>query len=285
MVVAVRRHTMRKHNVYAMLYRAMLFIILILAIAFLYSLYPFVKSYIDARAVQDTYIIEENVADIEVAEDESGVKEIDAEKYPFLKNFEPLTIDHTALKNINADYIGWIDIPGTEVSYPVFYSKDNENYMHTDALTGKYKYAGSIFADKNYDATARNVNLYGHNMKIGTMFSRLNKYGNKSFYDEHPYFVFYPYGSETYEIYQIFSCFVLPGNDPDGIIQKYHFDTDADFSEFVTDISKRSIYDMGVTGDIPDKVMTLCTCHGKHANDQRFVVMGKILTDLYKGAA
>lgn len=269
-------------NWYKKVYHILLIAIAILLTILLYNIYPFVKSYVDACAVQNTYIIEEvKTGELNDETDETANEKIfDTVKYPFLIDFKPLTIEHESLKKINSDYIGWIDIPETEISYPVFYSKDNENYMHTDALTGKYKYAGSIFADQSYDDTARNITLYGHNMKIGTMFSELNKYGNKSFYAEHPYFVFYPYGGGNYEVYQIFSCFVLPGNDPDGVIQKYHFEGDEEFPSFLKDIKMRSIYDTGVEPGIPEKAMTLCTCHGKHANDQRFVVIGKHIEDL-----
>lgn len=267
-----------------LLYKLLVFIWIILVIALLYNVYPFVRSYIDTKRDQKTYIIEEGSAagtnsdtDSAAGQDSQEERPYDTDRYPFLSDFTPIVIDHEALKAVNNDYMGWIDIPGTIISYPVFYSKDNENYMHTDALTGKYKYAGSIFADMNTDSSSRNVNIYGHNMKVGTMFSSLNKYGNKSYFDEHPYFVFYPYGSDSYEIYQIFTCFVIPGDDPNGIIKKYHFDKDADFNDFIQSNKARSIYDTGVNPSTPDKIMTLCTCHGKHANDQRFVVEGSLI--------
>lgn len=274
---------MKKKKIYDLIYKLLLFVWIILIIILLYNVFPFVRSYIDTKHDQSTYIItetkktEESELGSDTQSDESVQFNID--KYPFLSNFSPVIIDHEALKEKNSDYIGWIDIPGTIISYPVFYSKDNENYMHHDALTNTYKYAGSIFADMNTDDSARNVNIYGHNMKVGTMFSTLNKYGNRSYFEEHPYFVFYPCDSDSFEIYQIFSCFVIPGDDPDGIIKKFHFSTDAELNDFIRSNKALGIYDTGVNPSSPEKVMTLCTCHGKHENDQRFVVEGSIISD------
>ena len=281
---------MSGHNIYKTAYRFLILVLICLVIGILYNAYPLLQSYLDTKQEQDTYIIGTIDAPLKAAdiytsdtiddEVQPDVPIFNTEKYPFMSDFTPLVIDHDSLKKENSDYIGWIEIPGTILSYPVFYSSDNDNYMHFDALTHKYKYAGSIFADMNYDESCRNVNIYGHNMKVGTMFSSLNRYGNKSYYETHPYFVFYPYGTDEYEIYQIFTCFVIPGDDPNKIINQFHFSSDEEFDNFVQTNSKRSIYNTGVdVSTIPDKIMTLCTCHGQHANDQRFVVEGKLLTD------
>ena len=39
-------------------------------------------------------------------------------------------IDLSALKAVNRDVQGWIDIPGTEISYPVLQGTDNDFYLN-----------------------------------------------------------------------------------------------------------------------------------------------------------
>ena len=91
------------------------------------------------------------------------------------------------LKKENQDIIGWVEIEGTNINFPVVQGTDNEYYMkHT--YNKENSKDGSIFLDKNYDwnIPSSNLLLYGHNNKDGTMFQDLLKYKDKSFYKEHP---------------------------------------------------------------------------------------------------
>ena len=44
-----------------------------------------------------------------------------------IEDFLPIKVDGYGLWSQNKDYIGWIYIPGTEISYPVVMSKDNKD--------------------------------------------------------------------------------------------------------------------------------------------------------------
>ena len=57
-----------------------------------------------------------------------------------------LQIDFEGLQAVNPDVIGWIDIPGLSISYPVVQGTDNAYYLH-HLFTGEYNSSGSIFAD------------------------------------------------------------------------------------------------------------------------------------------
>ena len=43
---------------------------------------------------------------------------------------QPPVVDWAALKEMNPDIVGWLQIPGTIVNYPVFKSSDNDYYLH-----------------------------------------------------------------------------------------------------------------------------------------------------------
>ena len=95
-------------------------------------------------------------------------------------------IDFDGLRAMNGDIVAWIQIPGAGVDYPVVQGKDNEHYLHY-TFDGKANKAGSIFLDyrNRADFTDSKVILYGHNMKDGSMFSNLKKFGDARFQKEH----------------------------------------------------------------------------------------------------
>lgn len=98
----------------------------------------------------------------------------------------PINVDFSKLKEENAEIVGWLYIPNTEIHYPVVQSKDNETYL-TKSVTGKKNRAGSIFIDYRNDANLvdNNTILYGHNMKNGSMFGNLQAYKNQEYYNNH----------------------------------------------------------------------------------------------------
>lgn len=98
--------------------------------------------------------------------------------------------------------MGWIQIPGIGVDYPVVQGEDNEYYLHY-TFDGKENIAGSIFLDSRNkaDFTDRKVILYGHNMQDGSMFSNLEKYQGLEFREEQGRVILYlPDKTREYKI-------------------------------------------------------------------------------------
>ncbi len=80
------------------------------------------------------------------------------------------------LKEINPDYMGWINIENTPIDYPVVKGKDNEFYLTRD-FNKKYLALGSIFMDyRNKGFEDKNVVIYGHHMRDKSMFGSLKKF-------------------------------------------------------------------------------------------------------------
>ena len=95
--------------------------------------------------------------------------------------------DMSHFSAINSDFVGWISIAGTSVSYPVVQGQDNERYLKT-TFRGEKNPAGAIFMDyritQAFDAPA--TILHGHNMRDGSMFASLPKYLDPDFLSDHP---------------------------------------------------------------------------------------------------
>src|SRR5699024_11731464 len=82
-----------------------------------------------------------------------------------------------SLQEINEDIVGWITINDTQIDYPVLQSDDNLQYLDTN-YDNKLSRAGSIFLDyrNQVEDFDRNVIVYGHCMKDGSIFQYLSKF-------------------------------------------------------------------------------------------------------------
>lgn len=92
------------------------------------------------------------------------------------------------LKAINDETIGWINVYGTNVNYPIVQGEDNDKYIdHTAKNT--YSSAGAIFLDyrNKPDLTDFNSIIYGHHMAEHAMFGDLDQFQDRTFFDEHEY--------------------------------------------------------------------------------------------------
>jgi len=98
---------------------------------------------------------------------------------------EPGVLIHP-LVEINPDFVGWINIPGTDVDYPVVQGADNAFYLNT-TFRGERNVAGAIFMDYRVagDFTTPITLLYGHNMRDGSMFSSLLHFLDAGFLNEY----------------------------------------------------------------------------------------------------
>lgn len=115
-------------------------------------------------------------------------------------------VDWAALKAVNPDVVGWVQIPGTVVNYPVYQGKDNEQYLHTTA-EGDYSIGGQIFLD--YENAKPGLQdpqtmIYGHHLWNGTMFTEVDAMTDQAEFDKHPV-VWYATEEATYELVPLFT--------------------------------------------------------------------------------
>jgi len=170
------------------------------------------------------------------------------------------------MRSVNPDYAGWLCISGTNVDYPVVKGKDNKFYLD-HGFEMEPNVAGAIFMDyrnKN-DGTDKNIVIYGHNMKNGTMFKGLMSYKRTGFFDDNRFIVFNDGREES--IWEIFSAYVT---DTGFNYIRTEF-TDLQFDVFVREICKKSMHESDVNTESMDAVLTLSTCSYEF-DDARFVV-------------
>lgn len=182
------------------------------------------------------------------------------------------------LKKENGDTIGWLEIPNTNINFPVMQGTDNEYYM-THTYKKEESKDGSIFLDKNYnwDLPSSNLLLYGHNNKNGNMFEGLLKYKEESYYKENPTIKFTTTKEDCeYEIIAVFLSRVYYKNEKN-VFRYYYFvnaNNEEEYNEFVSNAKKSSIYDTGITAQYGEQLLTLSTCEYSQ-EDGRFAIVAK----------
>lgn len=185
--------------------------------------------------------------------------------------------EYKNLYNKNKKLIGWIKIDDTNIDYPVMQTSDNEYYLRRN-IDQEYDRNGSIFLDKDCDVVNRSTNLiiYGHHMRSGNMFGKLDLYSDEKYYEEHKYIQFDTiYEKGIYEVMYVFRSKIYA---EDEIVFKYYQFIDAnsekEFNSYMQEMAEMSLYDTGVTAQFGDELLTLSTCD-YYTDYGRFVIVAK----------
>lgn len=221
--------------------------------------YEELLQYVNEELPEDAY---GEVTDPSSAEDEAAEDEMEEEERLKRVSFEEL-------KAINEEIIGWIEIPGTGISYPLMYTGDNVYYLnHT--FSGNVNSAGSIFMETLNDPKFADLHtiIYGHNMKNGSMFAALKNYASPSYLVAHP--TIYIDLEDGTHAYQIFSCYETPAESDSYTIG---FVQDEQYETFLQTLKERSAYDTGVEVSVTDSIISLSTC--TKSGENRFLVHAK----------
>ena len=178
----------------------------------------------------------------------------------------------------NEDMGAWLQIPGTNIDYPVMWTPRDENYYLYRAFDGSENKNGCLILDTDscLDPLSTNLIIHGHNMKSGAMFGNLTDYEDPEFYENHKNIILYTEECQrNYEVIAVFRSQVYRKTDQ--VFKFYKFfqaDTQEEFDDFYNNIKQLSQYDTGVTAQFGDHFLTLSTCV-YHVKQGRFVVVAK----------
>ena len=180
-------------------------------------------------------------------------------------------IDLKACLAQNKDFVAWLSIPGTVISYPVVRSDDSEYYL-SHLFSGKKSKLGCLFSLKSsdYQQPSQNIAIYGHHLRTNNMFTPLLSYKKQSFWQEHDSIVLDSlYRRETYRVFAALNMNIQEW-DP----SVADFPSGEAFMTFVQRAQALSFYDTGVEVNEEDEIVTLITCDRSYAGaDGRMVVM------------
>ena len=227
---------------------------------------------------------------------------VDAEKE--FNQLRESSRDLSKLYEQNNDLIGWIEVPGTKINYPVMQTpSDPEFYLHRD-FNKEYSDSGTPFLDAGsvvmprvvaaddavYGSIAEgetlnvtwNWHIYGHHMMYGNMFAGLDKFEDQEFQQKHPRFTLEVYDPKTdttytadYEIFAACRSEIKPEDSADFQYYKYaSFIDEETFNEYVAGVKGESSYDTGITPQYGEQLVTLSTC-AYHVEEGRFYIVAR----------
>ena len=188
-------------------------------------------------------------------------------EYDRLKTYSK---NFTRLLEINKNCVGWIEIKGTKINYPVVYSSDSQKYLNT-GFDGNPNRNGTIYCTGGNGTNCQNLTLYGHSsVSSGAMFGCLGDYKSKRFYNKHSVICFSTPSGGDYT-YTIFAAFTVNIKGRTFNYTQANFLNDTDFQTFVSTAKQLTEYDTGVNVPNGAHLLTLSTCEG---GDKRMVVIG-----------
>jgi sortase B len=208
----------------------------------------------------DFYLVYDEISD-NMFEETNDTASVEESPVPLVQFFRELTG--------NNEIVAFIDIPGTDIQYPVV-QRDNEFYLNHDIFRVRSRY-GAIFLDNRNASDFSNPNsvIYGHNMISGLKFSTLTRFHCPDFFNENRYI--YIHTPNDVIIYEIFSVF---HTDVSFYYIQVCFET-GEFMTLVNDIMRRRWHTSNVRVGPTDRILTLSTCIGSQGGDGRLVVVAR----------
>lgn len=182
-----------------------------------------------------------------------------------------IPIDFAALQQENPEIYAWIQIPDTEIDYPVAQRIGDDAYYLNHTIDGTEGLPGSIYteAKNRQDFSDFNTVIYGHKMKNGTMFGTLTQYEDPDYMEEHPTIMIYT--PEHIYTYEVFAAVTF---DNRHLLNTFDFSTEEGRQNYFDTLhgvrNLNTHFRENVQAGTDDRILTLSTCNGN--DDQRFLV-------------
>ena len=184
-----------------------------------------------------------------------------------------LEVNFNELLVKNSDTVGWIQVKGTNINYPIVQTIDNDYYLQ-HAFDKTKNDAGWVYMDyRNNPITFdQNTIIYAHSRYNGTMFGSLKNILNSSWYTNKENHIIRLSTPTENTMWQVFSVYTIP---KESYYIMTNFSTVEEYNEFLNTIKGRSEVEFSGTVNTNDKVLTLSTCKDNFGN--RIVMHAKLI--------
>lgn len=192
----------------------------------------------------------------------------------------PILTEFEDLYNQNNDFVGWLEVVGTDINYPVMQTPNDPEYYLQRDFNKEEDSNGTLFVDYRCDIVNPTTNtiIFGHNMRSGKMFGGLKKYLDYDYYQSHKTIIFKSlYEEQEYEVVGVGLSQV--GYSDDDTYKYYEFIdavTGAELQEFLDNIQSLSVFDETIDITSTDKLLTLSTCNSYKEDGRLFVVAKRV---------
>lgn len=173
------------------------------------------------------------------------------------------SIDWDYWLSVNPDIIGWINVPGTAIDYPIAQgnSGDPGYYLNHDA-SKRWDYHGAPYLTwecaEGGLLHSPNALVFGHHLQDGTMFSKLSGFIDVSYLNEHT-----PIQIQTPTEKANLTVLAVDRVNANRETVRIEFDTASDHATWlasVTAASDSNLISEGFDFGSVENVVTLCTC-------------------------
>lgn len=191
--------------------------------------------------------------------------------------------DFVALNEINPDINAWINIPGTNINYPICQNQA-KNLYKTKNIFGKASNYGALSFDTNTDFINKKANtvIHGNNPNNGLMFSQLIDYRNPEFANSARLIKLSTKRVKaSYEVFAVVTLTDNPSHERQGDFfdyKKNDFTTQFEFDRWISEIRLRSLYDSDLLISYGDEILTLVT-DSNDFSSAKVVVFARKLKD------
>lgn len=208
----------------------------------------------EVEKIQEEVIIKPSITPPSVIEEDSNQDSGESSS--------DLVLDFDRLNEINQDTVGWIEIRGTHINYPVVQTTDNDYYLNHSfyhASNGD----GWVFLNylNNSNFNDPNTIIFGHDTHGSSMFSDLKKLFDGLLGNYIPITIYLDH--QTYH-YQTFAVFLTDENDNHFLTTRLSQD---DLDQAVSYSNIRFDY----TPTSTDKILTLSTCY--HSSKHKVILL------------
>ena len=174
-------------------------------------------------------MIEETAANAEKAE-------VPKEWYGAFESSGPMDriVDIEHYRSVCPAVYAWIQIPGTDIDYPIAYCEDSvDPFYFTHDINGEPSEKGMIITDSlnRNDLSDPVTIIYGKSPKDGSMFSQLHSFRDAQFFDENDTIDIFTDDAQL--VYKIYACYV---GSSDHIFANRDFNDPDDFKDYFDSI-------------------------------------------------
>src|SRR5699024_3594744 len=186
------------------------FLQIILLIIFIFSIYK-----VGVR-IKSNHDFDQSQREVQLIRKSQGSAQIN----------DPTAAEKEAFKELKSampSLVAWLNIPRTDIDFPVVQGPDNEFYLNHD-YAGNYNPLGAVFLEieNTPDFSDQNSIIYGHNVRSGKVFHSLTNYLDPNFLDQAPIIeLLTSEGKKTYKIQSIYEA------DPYYNFRSPHYEDDA----------------------------------------------------------
>ena len=229
----------------------------------------------DIKNLQNDVVDDTNVNEKEDNENTENInppENMDDDYWNYIK-MNLLEVDFNDLLEKNSDTVGWIQVKGTNINYPIVQTTDNDYYLD-HAFDKTENKAGWVFMDYRNNPVDFNQNtiIYAHSRYNGTMFGSLKNILNSSWYTNKENHIIRLSTPTENTMWQVFSVYTI---EKESYYITPSFSSTESYQNFLNTIKGRSEVDFSGTVNTGDKVLTLSTCKDNFGN--RIVMHAKLI--------